>query len=121
MTAVFARFAGCLFALSVAGLVFPGACTMGGVFWGSVLLTVFYVLLRPLMQVLILPFNLFTFGLLTPITDALFCLWASAWVGGLSLGYLQSVAAALLISLANIPYSAWKKRKLRRIGFSEPA
>ncbi len=62
MTAVFARFAGCLFALSAAGLVFPGSCTMGGVFWGSILLTVFYVLLRPLMQVLILPFNLFAYA-----------------------------------------------------------
>ena len=67
---------------------------------------------RPLLQLLVSPFNLFVFGLLTPLTDALLILWAAAWVKNLSLHYWEAVLTALLISLAYYPYSVWKKRKL---------
>lgn len=110
--AFFARFFACLMALLLAAALFPEACLVSGAIWGSMLLTVFYALLRPLMQAVILPFNIFLCGLLTPITDALLVLWASAWGTGLSFTYWQSVAVALLVSALYLPFSYWKQRSL---------
>jgi len=65
-----------------------------------------------LLLTLALPFNLLLFGLVTPLADALLILWTTAWVSGLSLGYWQCVAVALIISLAYYPYSRFKQRQL---------
>lgn len=114
MKLLFIRFMGCTVALVLSALLFQGSCPLS-VLWGSALLTIFYTLLRPLLQVLISPFNLFVLGLLTPLTDALLVKWAAAWTPGLSFTYWQAVAAALTISLAYYPYSVWKKRKLASV------
>ena len=112
MNALIVRFVGCAASLAVTGLLFPGSCSLHGVLFGGLLLTLLYTFLRPLLQLLVSPFNLFVFGLLTPLTDALLILWAAAWVKNLSLHYWEAVLTALLISLAYYPYSVWKKRKL---------
>nr|WP_122012182.1 phage holin family protein [Maliibacterium massiliense] len=114
--AFLARVAGCALSLCAAGLLFPGISSLGGVLWGTLMLTLLYTLLRPAMQAIIAPLNLVVLGLLTPITDALFVWWTSAWVGGLALSYGQSIVVALLISLCFVPYSCWKQRLLRPAG-----
>lgn len=112
MTSFLARVLSCCGAFAVCALLFPGTCTIWGVLAGGALLTVFYVFLRPVLQGLILPLNLFLAGLLTPLTDALLVLWACAWTGGTELSYWQSVCAALLAALFYLPYTRSKKAKL---------
>lgn len=79
---------------------------------GALLLTLFYVLLRPLMQALLLPANLLLLGLATPFADALLVLWACAWSGGALPGYWTCLLCALFISLAYWPYSSWRGKRL---------
>lgn len=114
--AFFARFIACGAALLLALPLFPGTGTVSAALWGSMLLTVFYTLVRPLLLTLLLPFNLFLVGLLTPLADALLVLWAGAWVNGLAFSYWQGVAVALLVSLLYMPYSYWKQKSLWAIG-----
>ena len=73
--------------------------------WGSLMLTVLYTLIRPFIQTLILPLNLFLGGLLTPLTDALLVSWTAACVHGLSLGYWDGVLVSLAIGAAYLPYA----------------
>lgn len=112
MRAIVIRFAGCMVALWAACQLFPQAAAEHGILSGSIMLTILYTLLRPLALLLALPFNLHIYGLLTPLVDALFVLWTSAWVGGLSFGYWQSAATALLISAAYYPYSFYTQKRI---------
>jgi uncharacterized membrane protein YvlD (DUF360 family) len=112
MNAIAIRLLGCLAALSLSALLFPGSADLSGVLVGALLLTLLYVLIRPLLLTLALPFNLLLLGLVTPLADALLIRWTAAWVGGLTLTYWQCVAVALLISLAYYPYSCRKQRQL---------
>lgn len=115
MKAIIVRFTCCALALWLGCLLFPQACSANGILAGSIMLTILYTILRPLLLAIILVFNLHLFGLLTPLADALFLLWTSAWVNGLSLSYWQSVAMALLVSAAYFPYSLYKERMLTRL------
>ena len=110
-----ARLIGCFAALMAVGYIFPETVTLMGAVWGSLLLAGFYTLLRPLSEAILLPLNLFLFGLATPFMDALFVLWAAAWINGLSMGYWQAFAAALLISVAFMPYAALRRSGIRMI------
>lgn len=112
MMPIFYRLLNCLAALGVSALLFPGTIDLGGAAWGCLLLTLFYVLLRPVLQALTLPLNLFILGVATPFADALLVWWASAWVPGFSVGYLQAVVIALIISLFYMPYSWYKQKRL---------
>ncbi len=112
MTGIIARLLGSWGALAVCALLFPGSCTLWGILWGGLALTALYLLIRPLIQTLLLPLNLFLLGLLTPLTDALLVLWACAWTPGTELGYWQAVGAALLLSLFWLPYAKGKRNRL---------
>ena len=112
MSAIVLRLLGCLIALSLSNLIFPGAATLSGVLFGTLLLTLLYVLIRPLLLTLALPFNLLLLGLITPLADALLIRWTAAWVSGLVLTYWQCVALTLIIGLTYSPYSHWKERQL---------
>ncbi len=111
MKAFLARLAGCFCAFLLCGLLFPCSCSLWGALWAGAVLAVFYTLVRPMMQTLLLPLNLFFLGVFTPLTDALLVLWACAWTGGTELGYWQAVCCALLCSLLWLPYSAAKRRR----------
>ena len=89
----------CLFAIA------PDRCQGSALLWGSLMLTVLYTLIRPFIQTLILPVNLFLGGLLTPLTDALLVSWTAACVHGLSLGYWDGVLVSLAIGAAYLPYA----------------
>jgi uncharacterized membrane protein YvlD (DUF360 family) len=112
MSAIALRLVGCLAALSLSNLLFPGAAGLGGVLLGTLMLTLLYILIRPLLLTLALPFNLLLCGLATPLADALLIRWTAAWVG-LILSYWQCVTIALIISLAYYPYSLFKQRQLQ--------
>ena len=99
----------CLFAIA------PDRCQGSAPLWGSLMLTVLYTLIRPFIQTLILPLNVFWAGLLTPLTDALLVSWTAAWVHGLSLGYWDGVLISLAIGAAYLPYAR------RRRGASLPS
>ena len=114
MKALLIRLLGCLAALGLASLLFPGAASLSGIILGALLLTVFYVLMRPLLLTLALPFNLLLLGLVTPLADALLIRWATAWVSGFTLTYWQCLPLTLIISLAYYPYSLWKQQQLKR-------
>lgn len=76
------------------------------------LLCLLYLLVRPLMQLVILPFDLFLFGLVSLFADALLIRWAAAWTPGLSLSYPQALAAALVTGLCFWPYASARKNRL---------
>lgn len=80
----------------------------------AILLTVFYLFIRPVFQAVILPLNLFLLGILTPITDGLLVFWA-AGLGGNPFGYWQSVILALFLSLLSVCLN--KSRKAQRTIF----
>jgi len=113
MSAISIRLLGCLAALSLSSLIFPGAANLSGVLLGTLMLTLLYMLIRPLLLTLALPFNLLLLGLVTPLADALLIRWTAAWISGLTLSYWQCVALALLISLAYYPYACLKQRRLQ--------
>ena len=115
MSAIGIRWLGCMCALALSSLLFSGAVVWPGVLLGSFMLTILYILLRPILLIPALPFNLLLAGLVTPFIDALLIRWTAAWVGGLTLNYWQCVATALLISAAYLPYSQMKQRQLRDI------
>lgn len=114
MKGLVVRYLGCMAALACCAVVFPGSCALWAAPLGGLVAAVLYSLIRPLLQTLLLPLNLFLLGVLTPLTDALLVLWACAWTPGLSLGYWQAVCAALLISLFWLPYARAKKVALRK-------
>lgn len=107
------RIVSCVIALSATALIFPGSCNFWGLLWGTVMLTILYILLRPLIQLVCFPFNAVLLGLVTPFVDALLVRWTVAWVGGLQLTYWQCLVTALLIGVAYYPYSAWKQRRVQ--------
>ena len=104
-----------LVGLLLCGLVFPGSIALGALVWGTLMLLGLYLLLRPVMQAISTPFNLFLFGLVTPITDALFILWTQAWVLGMSLNYGECIVAAIIISVCYFPYSLYKQHRLLKV------
>lgn len=108
----------CFLVPALLSLIYPGLSTPGAilrtVFGFGLMLSVLYIFLRPLVQTLILPLNLLLLGLLTPLTDALLVRWTSAWVGGFSLNYPQSILFALALSAACLPYSTMAFTRSRR-------
>lgn len=111
MKAIACRAAGITCVMLCWFLAAPDRCQGGAVLWGSLMLTVLYTLVRPLMQTLILPLNLFLAGLLTPLTDALLVIWTGAWVPGLSLGYWDGVLFSMAAGLAYLPYARRKRQR----------
>ncbi len=105
MKAFLIRLSGCWGALAVFALLFPQAGTLSSVLLGGIVLAVLYALVRPLLQTVLLPFNLLLFGVFTPLTDALLVLWAWSWSGFHGPGYWAAVGCALLLSLFWAPYA----------------
>lgn len=110
MKSFLARLLGCWGAIGVCAILFPGSCTLWGILWSGLLLAALYLLVRPIFQTVILPFNLLLFGVLTPLTDALLALWACAWTPGTELTYWQAMCAALLCGLFWLPYSGMRRK-----------
>ena len=76
----------------------------------SLYIFILYLVVRPLMLLIALPFNVFLFGVFTLFIDALLVWWAQAWTAGIEMGYLQSMLTATFIWVYYLPYSMRRRR-----------
>lgn len=113
MNACIARILSCAAGLAAGCLLLDVNVSFGAGLLCLLLLSIFYILLKPLAQVLVLPVNLFLFGLAGLFADALLVWWASAWTPGLSLTYFESLLIAALNFVCFLPYDMKKRRRLR--------
>jgi len=94
-----------MFALYAATLVLPSTALNGlwaGLLAGTVL-TLLHVLIRPFLLLIILPFNLATLGLLTLVINAWMVMLTDKMIAGMTIpGFWSALAAALLVTLANL-------------------
>jgi len=104
------RFLSILLGLAIGAILLNINVTIPSGLWFAFLLTLMYVFIRPLMQVVILVFNVFVFGLLSIVTDALFVIWAAAWTPNLAFSYTQGLLLALLMSICFFPYVYFKAK-----------
>lgn len=111
MAACIVRLICCPAALLVSSVVFWGRGGLMPVVAGGVILALLYIFIRPLLQILLIPFNIVLAGIFTPLTDAWLVLWAGAWSGA-GWTYPQAVFTAVLIILFYLPYSRSRKEKL---------
>ena len=71
--------------------------------WAGLVLGVVNLLLRPLLIMLTLPINIFTFGLFTLVINTLMVLLAGALTRGLHIpSFWHALAIAIFISLLNM-------------------
>ncbi len=71
--------------------------------WAGILLGAVNLLIRPVLIMLTLPINLFTFGLFTLVVNTLMVLLAGALTKGLHIpGFGHALAIAIFISLLNM-------------------
>ena len=99
MTGVALRFFGCTAAMPLAAWLLPGvhAAEMAQAWMAGLLLALLYLLLRPLLKLLLSPFNCLTFGLVGLLLDAGSVLLADRWMDGFAVdGFLWALAASLM-------------------------
>lgn len=93
-------------ALYAAALVLP-AIFLDNICAGllaGITLTLLHMLIRPFLLLIILPFNLITLGLFTLVVNAWMVILTDKMIGGLSVpGFWPALAAALLVTLFNLP------------------
>jgi putative membrane protein len=107
---LFVKWLVCAAALFLAWQIFPGRFLL----WGGVLalvacatiLWVLNIFLRPLLQVLALPFTLVTFGLFSLVVNGIVVALAAALIPGIAIhGLWVCVFISLLISLGNMMFA----------------
>lgn len=99
------RLAGSAIALFAGCYLFDVVLSPRGFILCFIAMALLYTFLRPLMNIVILPFNMLTFGILGIFADALLVMWAT---GG-SFGYLQALLIAAIAMLCYLPYG-WHKK-----------
>ena len=101
------------FALYAATLVLPAA-SLNSIWVGlsaGTALTLVHVLIRPFLLLIALPVNLITLGLFTLVINAWMVMLTDRLIAGLIIpGFWSSLAAALLVTLFNLPLNWWKQR-----------
>jgi putative membrane protein len=97
------------FALYAAALVLPAAAlnsVWAGLLAGTVL-TLLHVFIRPFMLLIALPVNLVTLGLFTLVINAWMVMLTDRMIAGLTIpGFWSALAAALLVTLVNLPLTS---------------
>jgi len=106
MKLLFNRLIGCTLGLLAGCFLFNTDMEIRQIIICVVLMTIFFTYLRPLINLIILPFNIFLLGILGLFADALLVYWAA----GRNFGYLQALFIAVIIALCYLPY---KKSKFR--------
>lgn len=99
------RLAGSAIALLTGCFLFDVMLPPRGFILCVIAMALLYTFLRPLMNVVILPFNMLSFGIVGIFADALLVMWAS---GG-SFRYLQAVLIAAIAMLCYLPYGRYKR------------
>lgn len=97
-------------AVYVTALVIPAVVLESawvGLLAGAVL-TLLNALVRPFLLLITLPVNLITLGLFTLVVNAWMLMLTSRLVEGLTIpGFWWALAAALLVTLVNVPLNQW--------------
>ena len=104
---LFLKWLVCFLSLLLASQVFPARLViLGGWLALIVCATVLWILnmfLRPLLQIMALPFSLVTFGLFSLIVNGIVVVLAAALVPGIAIGSLWvGVIISLLVSAGNL-------------------
>ena len=103
MKLILNRIFGCTLGLLVGSFLFNFPLTLREIILSVLIMTLFYVFLRPLVNLVILPFNMLSVGIIGLLTDALYVLWATR-----DFGYLQSLLIAVVIAVCYWPYKKYK-------------
>lgn len=96
------RFCGTLVAVPLAAWLLPGVHASGNeIAWiAGVLLGLIYLVLRPLIKLLLSPFNCLTFGLVGFLVDIGLVNLVANWLGGIAIdGFWWSVLVALIVAV----------------------
>ncbi|MFA5385275.1 MAG: phage holin family protein [Eubacteriales bacterium] len=100
------------FALYAATLVLPAAVLNGvwaGLLAGTVL-TLLNILIRPFLLLITLPVNLITLGLFTLVINTWMVMLTDKIIPGVTIpGFWSALAAALLVTLANLLLNQWTR------------
>ena len=118
MKACLIRIAACVIGILAGNVLFDMRLTFAAGCLMTLMLVIMYIVLRPLMQLIVLPFNLFLFGLLTVASDALFVLWASAWTPESSIAYWQAAVIAAVVLGVNWLFRKAFRRNVKDAAFS---
>lgn len=97
------------FALYAAALVLPAVVLdsiRAGLLAGMAL-TLLHMLIRPFLLLIALPVNLITLGLFTLVINAWMLMLTDKMIAGLTIpGFWPALAAALLVTLVNLPLTS---------------
>lgn len=105
MKLLFFRFVGCSLGLLAACMAFDVRLSMREIIPCVIFMTLLYTFLRPLMNLVVLPFNMITCGVVGVFADALLVKWAV----GHNFGYLQALLIAVIIAVCYLPYGRYKR------------
>jgi uncharacterized membrane protein YvlD (DUF360 family) len=97
------RYAGCAAALALGCLLFTNDLSAGVLGWAA-LLAGLYAVLKPLYSLIVLPLDMFLFGVGTLCLDALMIRAAMPY----GFAYWQALAVAAAVALLFIPYEKWR-------------
>jgi len=97
-------------ALCAAALILPAAGLNG--MWAGLLagivLTLLHVLIRPLLLLITLPFNLISLGLFTLVINAWMVMLTDKIIPGVTIpGFWPALAASLFVTFANLILNRW--------------
>ena len=100
----------CAAALLLSAQLFPGSFFLRGgflsLFASATILWVLNIFLRPVLQILALPFSLVTFGLFSLVINGAVVALSAALIPGLAIhGFGVCIFAALLISIGNLIFA----------------
>ena len=98
------RLIGCAAGLLAGRILFNTELSSREIILSVILMALFYTFLRPLINIVILPFNLILLGVPGLLVDALFVYWAA----GRGFGYLQALFIAVIVALCYLPYKRYK-------------
>lgn len=98
------RLIGCSLGLLAGCFIFKVAMSTREIILCVALMTLFYTFLRPLINLIILPFNMLLLGAVGLFADAMLVNWAV----GHNFGYFQALFIAVIIALCYLPYKRSK-------------
>lgn len=114
MAGMIGRFCGCVIAMPIAAWLLPGVHTVNGeaAWLAGIMLGIIYLLLRPLVKIVLAPFNCLTLGLLGFFVDVAFIQLAASEVAGFHVeSILWSIATSIIVSICRETLGSFAKKR----------
>lgn len=114
MAGIIGRFCGCIIAMPIAAWLLPGVHTVNAeaAWLAGLMLGVVYLLLRPLVKLVLAPFNCLTLGILGFFVDAALILFAAGEVMGFHVdNILWAIATSVIVSICRETMGSFVKKK----------